>query len=70
MNITDLVLHPFAIRTDIQGGLAEGTDTLFVTGGLAAEEFGPDIDRPDPARLARWLAAQQITPTLAIGRLR
>jgi HAD superfamily hydrolase (TIGR01459 family) len=58
------------IRTDILGGLAEGTDTLFVTGGLAAEEFGPEIDSPDPARLADWLSAQEITPTLAIGRLR
>ena len=58
------------IATDIAGGLAEGLDTLFVTGGLAAAEFGPDPERPDPGQLARWLAARQIAPTAAIGRLR
>jgi HAD superfamily hydrolase (TIGR01459 family) len=58
------------IGTDIQGGLAEGTDTLFVTGGLAAEAFGADVEAPDPSRLARWLEARELAPTLAIGRLR
>lgn len=58
------------IRTDIQGGLAEGTDTLFVTGGLAAEAFGPDAEAPDPDLLAEWLAAERLSPTWAIGRLR
>ncbi|MFN6952204.1 MAG: TIGR01459 family HAD-type hydrolase [Albidovulum sp.] len=58
------------IRTDIQGGLSEGADTLFVTGGLAAEAFGPNADTPDPALLTEWLAGEQISPTWAIGRLR
>lgn len=58
------------IRTDIQGGLAEGTDTLFVTGGLAAEAFGADAEAPDPARLSAWLATERLSPTWAIGRLR
>jgi len=58
------------IATDVQGGLAEGIDTVFVTGGLAAAEFGPDPDNPDPARLAPWLAERQIGPTYAIGKLR
>ncbi|MCL4189174.1 MAG: TIGR01459 family HAD-type hydrolase [Rhodobacteraceae bacterium] len=58
------------IATDIAGGMAEGLDTLFVTGGLAAEAFGADPERPDPARLAAWLEARQMTPTAAIGRLR
>ena len=58
------------IETDIRGGLAEGTDTLFVTGGLAAEDFGPDVEAPEPALLPPWVEARQISPTWAIGRLR
>jgi hypothetical protein len=41
-----------------------------VTGGLAAAEFGSDPARPDPARLSVWLAARQMSPRYAIGRLR
>ncbi|MCC6306480.1 MAG: TIGR01459 family HAD-type hydrolase [Rhodobacteraceae bacterium] len=58
------------IATDVAGGMAEGLDSLFVTGGLAAEAFGPDPEHPDPARLRDWLAAREMTPTAAIGRLR
>lgn len=58
------------IRTDIEGGLGEGIDTLFVTGGLAAAAMGPDIDRPDPALLNGWLSAEGLDPTYSIGRLR
>lgn len=56
--------------TDIAGGVGEGIDTLFVTGGLEADRFGPDPEAPDPARLTGWLAEQQLSPTFAIGRLR
>jgi HAD superfamily hydrolase (TIGR01459 family) len=58
------------ILTDIRGGMAEGLDTLFVSGGLAAEEFGPDPENPDPAKLAAFLNAEQTSVTAAIGRLR
>lgn len=58
------------IGTDIAGGLAEGLDTLFVTGGLSAAEFGADPDAPDAALLDAWLATQNLSPTAAIGRLR
>ena len=58
------------IHTDVQGGQAEGVDTLFVTGGLAADQFGPDVENPDPALLAPWLAQMGQDPTYAIGRLR
>ncbi len=54
------------IATDIQGGIGEGIDTLFVTAGIAAHEFGPDPAQPDPARLRAWLDAQQLSPTYAI----
>lgn len=58
------------IGTDVQGGLAEGLDTLFVTGGIAADQFGPDSDNPDKDLLETWLAGQQLSPTWAIGHLR
>jgi HAD superfamily hydrolase (TIGR01459 family) len=58
------------IATDVQGGVSEGLDTLFITGGLAATEFGPDVEMPDKALLLPWLTRQQLTPTFAMGRLR
>ena len=58
------------IATDIKGGAGEGFDTLFITSGLAAAEFGPDPDAPDPDRLAAWIARQESPPTYAMARLR
>lgn len=58
------------LHTDILGGIGEGMDTLFITGGLAASEFGPDVENPDPQLLANWVSGQKAQPTFAIGRLR
>jgi HAD superfamily hydrolase (TIGR01459 family) len=58
------------ISTDIQGGVSEDIDTLFVTGGIAAASFGADADNPDPALLDTWLAGKQLSVTFAIGHLR
>ena len=58
------------IGTDVAGGMAEGLDTLFITGGLAADEFGPDVAHPDKAMLEAWLADRQIYPTFSMGLLR
>jgi len=58
------------IQTDVKGGMAEGVDTLFITGGLAADEFGPDVEQPEQAALDAWLAGEGQSPTYAIGRLR
>jgi len=58
------------IRTDVEGGLGEGIDTVFITGGLAAEAFGNDVENPESAALDGWLEAQQLVPQYAIGRLR
>jgi HAD superfamily hydrolase (TIGR01459 family) len=58
------------IGTDVAGGMGEGLDTLFITGGLAAEAFGPDIANPDSALLEAWLADRQIYPTFSMGYLR
>lgn len=58
------------ITTDIQGGQSEDLDTLFVTGGIAATEFGPDAANPDQRLLDQWLTQRQLSPTFAIGHLR
>lgn len=58
------------ISTDVQGGQSEGLDTLFVTGGIAAAEFGPDADSPDAALLEGWLKEKLTYATYAIGHLR
>ncbi len=58
------------ISTDIQGGMSEALDTLFITAGLEAERFGPDVEHPDPARLADWLDGRELSPSFAMGRLR
>jgi len=58
------------IRTDVQGGIGEGLDTLFITGGLEAERFGPDIEAPEAGLLLPWLEGEQLSPTYAMGRLR
>lgn len=58
------------IATDVQGGMAEGLDTLFVTGGLAADQFGADPANPDSGLLDDWLEDKQLSATFAIGYLR
>lgn len=58
------------ITTDVQGGMGEGLDTLFITGGIAAPNFGPDPANPDPALLQDWLATQRLSPTYSLGLLR
>jgi len=58
------------IGTDIRGASGEGLDALFVTGGIAAAEFGADAANPDPVRLRDWLATQELSPEHAIGLLR
>ena len=50
--------------------IRDSIDSLFVTGGLAAEALGDDVENPDPVLLQEWLAIHQLTPTYAIGRLR
>lgn len=57
------------ISTDIQGGMGENIDTLFISGGLARAETGTDT-QPDPDKLAQFLAEAQIGPSYSIGFLR
>ncbi|MDO9641374.1 MAG: TIGR01459 family HAD-type hydrolase [Pseudotabrizicola sp.] len=58
------------ILTDVQGGVGEGLDTLFVTGGIAAQEFGTDFHNPNKGLLLKWLDGHQLSATYAIGYLR
>jgi len=57
------------IRTDIKGALGEDLDSLFITGGLAARQTGTRR-QPDPAKLAKLIETEMITPTFAAGFLR
>jgi HAD superfamily hydrolase (TIGR01459 family) len=58
------------IATDIQGGLSEGIDTLYVTGGIDAARFGADAGNPDGARVQAFLEEKMLSATYAIGHLR
>lgn len=58
------------ITTDVQGGLAEGLDTLFITGGIAAAEFGADFANPNKDLLETYLTTRQMSATFADGYLR
>lgn len=58
------------IATDVAGGIAAGLDTLFVTGGLSGDAFGPDVEHPGQAPLDAFLSEAGLAPQYAIGRLR
>jgi len=58
------------IHTDIQGGLGDGFDTLFISGGLAVDQFGPDPLNPEAEKLTAFFNAQQLSPTAVIPYLR
>lgn len=52
------------IDTDIRGGIAEELDTLFLTGGIAEPELGPDA-----TGLEDWLSARMLMPTYVMRHL-
>ena len=58
------------IATDVQGAMSEGIDALFITGGIAAAEFGGDSDNPVTGLLENWLETQQLSPSFSMGHLR
>ena len=58
------------INTDVPGAAGEGIDCLFVTGGLAHDQFGAQAAHPDPELLRTWLGARQQDPQYSIGALR
>lgn len=58
------------IHTDVQGGLSESLDTLFVTGGLLAEQLGTKLTVADQEKVDNFLLNESLSATAAIGRLR
>lgn len=57
------------VLTDIQGAMGEDIDSLFISGGLAAQETKTST-QPDPAALADYLTKEGVAPSFAIGLLR
>ena len=58
------------IGTDIRGGIGEGFDTLFITGGLNAASFGNDPEKPDIQRLEAFFQEHETTPRYYMKALR
>ncbi len=56
-------------HTDIAGGMGEGLDSLFITGGLAAAETKTS-HQPDQDSLMHYIEKEKVNPTYSIGRLR
>ncbi|MEQ9258391.1 MAG: TIGR01459 family HAD-type hydrolase [Roseovarius sp.] len=56
-------------HTDIDGAMGEEIDSLFISGGLAAEAT-KTAHQPDAAALEAYLGAESINPTYVIGKLR
>ncbi|MEM9585489.1 MAG: TIGR01459 family HAD-type hydrolase [Pseudomonadota bacterium] len=57
------------VLTDIQGAMGEDLDSLFISGGLAAEET-KTADHPDPELLSAYLEKEMVAPLFTIGKLR
>ncbi len=58
------------INTDIRGAMAQGMDSLFLTGGLAADEIPSVNGVPDAANLEAFFQAHQLDPTYVAEKLR
>ncbi|MGK7662492.1 MULTISPECIES: TIGR01459 family HAD-type hydrolase [unclassified Marinovum] len=56
-------------HTDIDGAMGEDIDSLFISGGLAAQETKTSQD-PEESALNVYLTKENINPTYTIGRLR
>ncbi|MDG1352211.1 MAG: TIGR01459 family HAD-type hydrolase [Sulfitobacter sp.] len=57
------------ILTDVKGGIDEGIDSLFISGGLAAAET-KTVTQPDQDALTAYLETEKSDPTFTIGHLR
>ena len=57
------------VLTDIQGAQGEDIDSLFISGGLAAEETKTET-QPDADALQTYLDREMVNPTYTIGFLR
>jgi len=66
---SDILAIGDGIHTDVKGAIGEDIDSLFITGGLAAQETHTRT-QPDPEALARFLDREMSSPTYSIGFLR
>jgi HAD superfamily hydrolase (TIGR01459 family) len=57
-----------SLRTDMKGAEGIGVDSMFVTAGIHAEEFG-SREEPDAAALKEAFAREGISPTAVMRRL-
>lgn len=57
------------IQTDIKGAMGEDIDSLFISGGLAAEQTKTS-HQPDPDALNAYLEKERMSPDYTIGHLR
>jgi len=57
-----------SIHTDMKGAALYGIDSVFVTGGIHAEEFG-DRDAPDAGTVAKAFAREGVSPVAVMRRL-
>ena len=66
---SDILAIGDGIHTDVKGAIGEDIDSLFITGGLAAQETHTRT-QPDPEALAQFLDREMSSPTYSIGFLR
>lgn len=60
-----------SLRTDIAGARTMGMASVFVTGGIHAQELGVTMgDRPAPARLASLFAREGLAPDVVLPAFR
>ncbi|MDN5788569.1 TIGR01459 family HAD-type hydrolase [Pseudorhodobacter sp.] len=65
----DILCVGDGINTDVLGAMLENLDSLFLTEGLNARQFGPADDLHEVG-LNEWLAQEQRNPTYTMGFLR
>lgn len=56
------------LMTDITGANQQALDALFITGGISAEECGPDAEHPDAKLVSELLARHELTAIGAMPR--
>ena len=66
---SDILAIGDGIHTDVKGAIGEDIDSLFITGGLAAQETHTRT-QPDAEALAQFLDREMSSPTYSIGFLR
>ncbi len=57
------------LKTDILGATRAGIDSLLITGGIHESELAHDDGTPDPARIERVFASQNLKSVAAMRRL-